>query len=73
MPAIVNSDADDFSTSVWIQSSHDFNQSSFMRILVDAAIEREEKSHSNSKNEALFQVLEKSLKNDKSSSNKVYI
>ena len=71
MPAIVSSDANDFSKSVWIQSSLDFNQSNFMRILVAAAIEREEKSHP--KNEALFQVLVKSLRNHKSSSNKVQL
>ena len=71
MPAIVSSDASDFSKSVWIQSSHDFDQSSFMRVLVAAAIEREEQSHP--KNEAPFQVLVKSLRNHQSSSKKVQL
>ena len=71
MPALVSSEDSDFSMSVWIQPSHDFDQSNFMRILVAAAIEREEQSHP--KNEALFQILVKSLRNHQSSSKKVQL
>ena len=70
MPAIVSSDASDFSKSVWIQSSDDFTQTSFMRILVDAAIERERQSHP--KNEAPYPVLVKALRNQESTGAKVY-
>ena len=69
MPAIVSSDASDFSKSDWIQSSYYFNESNFVRIFVDAAIEREEKSHP--KNEAPYQVLVKALKNQESAGAKV--
>ena len=71
MSAIVSSDASDFSKSVWIQPSNDFNQRRFMRILVPAAIEREEQSHP--KNEALFKVLVKSLRNHQFSGKKVQL
>ena len=71
MPALVSSEASDFSTSVWIQPSHDFDQSNFMRILVAAAIEREEQSHP--KNEAPYQVLVKSLRNQQFLSKKVQL
>ena len=71
MPALVSSKVSDFSTSIWIQTSHYLQESDFMRILVPAAIEREEKS--DPKNEALFQVLVKSLRNPQSSSDKVQL
>ena len=71
MPAIVISDASDFSKSVWIQSLYNYTQTRFMRILVDAAIEREKQSHP--KSEAPYQVLLKSLKNHQSSSKKVQL
>ena len=69
MPAIVISDASDFSKSVWIQSSGNSIPTSLMRILVDAAIEREKQSHP--KNEAPYQVLERALRNQKSAGAKV--
>ena len=71
MPVLVSSEVSDFSMSAWIQPSDDFTQTSFMGILVPAAIEREEQSHP--KNEALFQVLVKSLRNHQFSSKKVQL
>ena len=62
-PAIVISDASDFSNSIWIQSSDNFTQ-----ILVDAAVEREKQSYPN---EAPYQVLVKALSNQKSPCTKV--
>ena len=66
MPAIVSSDASDFSKSVWLQSSHRVN---LERIFVAAAIEREKQSHP--KNEAPNQVLVKALRNQESTGAKV--
>ena len=68
MPALVMSEASDFSESIWIQSSHDFNQSVFMKILVDGARAREEKSHPK---DALYHVLVKAIKNPRSTGMKV--
>ena len=68
MPALVMSEVSDFSESIWIQSSHDFNQKDFMEILVAGAIAREEKSHPN---DASYQVLVKAIKNQKSTGIKV--
>ena len=64
------SEASDFSESIWIQSFHDFNQSSLMEILVAGAIAREEKSQPNN---ASYQVLVKAIKNRKSSAMKVQL
>ena len=57
MPALVMSEASDFSKSIWIQSSHKI---SFMKFLVAGAIAREEP------NDAHYQVLEKAIKNHES-------
>ncbi len=85
MPAIVSSDASDFSKSVWIRSSDISSRRSYgngfaatifqspdpksMKILVEAAIEREKLSHP--KNEAPYQVLVKALRNQESPGTKV--
>ena len=64
------SEVSDFSESIWIQSSHDFNQEDFMKILVAGAIAREEKSLPN---DASYQVLVKAIKNKKSTAMKVQL
>ena len=69
MPALVMSKASDFSESIWIQSSLDFDQFGFMKILVGGAIVREEKAHPN---DAPYQVLMKAINNDKSTGMKVH-
>ena len=69
IPAFVSSEASNFSESIWIQSPHDFDKS-FMKLLINGAIKREEQPHRDI-HEAQYQVLVKAIGNQKSNAMKV--